>query len=182
MKIVYRIAILAGIATLATSCYDTKAPNYQYFPNMYEAVSYETYSEHEVFNRGGVSAQLPPEGTVSRGFEVYEGEDSVQGYLLSKTIAGSQLDAAEYDSAKAGALYGIYCAICHGGAGDGMGPLVMKEKFLGVPNYKDREFTEESVFHVQTYGLNSMGSYKNQLSAEERRMVSKYVLELKSKL
>lgn len=182
MKIVYRIAILAGIATLVSSCFDTKAPNYQYFPNMYEPVSYETYSEHEVFNRGGVSAQLPPEGTVSRGYEVYESEDNVQGYLLSKTVQGSQIDAAEYDSAKAGALYGIYCAICHGGSGDGMGPLVMKEKFLGVPNYKDREFTEESVFHIQTYGLNSMGSYKNQLSAQERRMVSKYVLELKSKL
>ncbi|MGV8994980.1 MAG: c-type cytochrome [Flavobacterium sp.] len=182
MKIVYRIALLAGIATLVTSCFDTKSPNYQYFPNMYEAVSYETYSEHDAFNRGGVEAQLPPEGTVSRGYEVYESANTVEGYMLSKTVAGSQLDPKDYDAAKAGALYGIYCAICHGGAGDGKGPLVTKEKFLGVPNYKDREITEESIFHVQTFGLNSMGAYSNQLNAHERRMVAKYVLELKSKL
>ena len=182
MKIVYKIAILAGIATLGVSCNDSKSPNYQYFPDMYEAVSYETYSEHEAFNRGGVSAQLPPAGTVSRGYEVYEGANTVDGYLASKTVAGSQLDVAGYDESKAAALYGIYCAICHGGSGNGKGPLVTKEKILGVPSYKDREFTEESVFHVQTYGLNSMGAYSNQLNSHERRMVSKYVLELKSKL
>ena len=34
---------------MATSCFDKAKPNYQFFPNMYEAVPYETYSEHEVF-------------------------------------------------------------------------------------------------------------------------------------
>jgi hypothetical protein len=60
--------------------------------------------------------------------------------------------------------------------------LVTQGKFLGVPNYKDRPITEGSIFHVQTYGLNAMGSYANQLSIHERWLVTAYVLELKSKL
>jgi len=51
-----------------------------------------------------------------------------------------------------------------------------------VPNYKDRMITTGSVFHVVTYGLNSMGSHANQLSAKERWLVAAYVLKLKSKL
>jgi len=45
-----------------------------------------------------------------------------------------------------------------------------------------RVITEGSVYHVLTYGLNSMGSYANQLNQHERWLVSKYVLELKAKL
>jgi mono/diheme cytochrome c family protein len=86
------------------------------------------------------------------------------------------------DAKKAEELFNIYCAICHGTAGDGKGKLVTQGKFLGVPNYKDRQITEGSVNHVITYGLNSMGSYANQLNREERWLVSNYVMQLKSKL
>jgi hypothetical protein len=44
MKRVYKITLLFGIYLVA-SCHN-KAPNYyQYFPNMYESIGYETYSE-----------------------------------------------------------------------------------------------------------------------------------------
>jgi hypothetical protein len=32
---------------------------------------------------------------------------------------------------------------------------VMREKFLGVPSYKDRVITEGSIFHIVTYGINN---------------------------
>ena len=57
-----------------------------------------------------------------------------------------------------------------------------REKFLGVPSYKDRVITTGSVFHVETYGLNAMGSHANQLSKEERWQVADYVMKLKSEL
>ena len=60
--------------------------------------------------------------------------------------------------------------------------MVEREKFLGVPSYKDREITEGSIYHVITYGLNSMGSHANQLTQEERWQVTDYVLKLKSEL
>lgn len=166
---------------MATSCFDKAKPNYQFFPNMYEAVSYETYSEHNVF-KGGVEAQIPAKGSIKRGFVPYEIPNTPEGYALAKATLKSPLDSTAINQDKAKELYTVYCAICHGDKGDGKGNLVVKEKFLGVPSYKDREITDGSIFHVVTYGLNSMGAHANQLSQEERWVVADYVLKLKAGL
>ena len=181
MKSLYKIVALVGLSFMATSCFDKAKPNYQFFPNMYEAVSYETYSEHNVF-KGGVEAQVPAKGSIKRGFVPYEIPNTPEGYALAKATLKSPLDSLSINQDKAKELYTVYCAICHGDAGDGKGNLVVKEKFLGVPSYKDREITDGSVFHVITYGLNSMGSHANQLSQQERWQVADYVLKLKAGL
>ena len=181
MKSLYKIVAVVGLSFMATSCFDKAKPNYQFFPNMYEAVSYETYSEHNVF-KGGVEAQVPAKGSIKRGFVPYEIPNTPEGYALAKATLKSPLDSLSINQDKAKELYTVYCAICHGDAGDGKGNLVVKEKFLGVPSYKDREITDGSIFHVITYGLNSMGSHANQLSQEERWVVADYVLKLKAGL
>ena len=182
MKTVFKITILAGMAFSVTSCFNKREPNYQYMPNMYESTAYETYSESPAFKRGGTEAQLPAPGSIKRGFTPYEIPNTTEGYNASKAITTSPLDSTAVDMDKAGSLYAIYCAICHGSTGDGKGNLVKQEKFLGVPNYKDRQISIGSVYHVETYGLNSMGSYANQLSQQERWMVAAYVMKLKSEL
>jgi mono/diheme cytochrome c family protein len=181
MKSLYKIVAVVGLSFMTTSCFDKARPNYQFFPNMYEAVSYETYSEHKVF-KGGVEAQIPVKGSIKRGFVPYEIPNTPEGYALAKASLKSPLDSTAINQDKAKELYTIYCAICHGEKGDGKGNLVVKEKFLGVPSYKDREITDGSIFHVITYGLNSMGSHANQLSQEERWVVADYVLKLKAGL
>jgi mono/diheme cytochrome c family protein len=182
MKTIYKITILLGLSALVTSCHDNLKPNYQYMPNMYEPVSYNTYSESSAF-KNGKEGQLPAEGSLNRGFEVYEYENSTAGYDLAKANLKSPLDSlSTEDMDKAKGLYEIYCAICHGNAGNGQGKLVTQGKFLGIPSYKDRVITTGSVFHVQTYGLNSMGAYSNQLNAHERWLVATYVMKLKSEL
>lgn len=181
MKRVYKITLLLGITLLVASCRNDKAPNYQYFPNMYESVGYETYSESKTFP-GGKEGLLPAEGSINRGFEPYEYENSTAGYELAKANLKSPLDSLDRNSGKGQELYEIYCISCHGAAGNGKGKLVEREKFLGVPSYKDREITEGSIFHVETYGLNAMGSHANQLSIHERWLVADYVLKLRSQL
>ena len=182
MKTIYKITILLGLSALVTSCHDNLKPNYQYMPNMYEPVSYNTYSESDAF-KNGKEGQLPAEGSLNRGFEVYEYEHTTAGYDLAKENLKSPLDTlSTEDMDKAKGLYEIYCAICHGNGGNGQGKLVTQGKFLGVPSYKDRVITTGSVFHVQTYGLNSMGAYSNQLNAHERWLVATYVMKLKSEL
>ena len=148
---------------------------------MYESVGYETYSESDAF-KNGIEAQLPAEGTVNRGFEPFEYENSTEGYELAKANLKSPLDSLGRNPEKAKELFEIYCATCHGNNGNGNGKLVEREKFLGVPSYKDRVITEGSIYHVITYGLNSMGSHANQLSPQERWLVTDYVLKLKSEL
>ena len=181
MKALYKIALLVSVSAVFTSCFNKKAPNYQYFPNMYEAVPYETYSESSAFPNGK-EGQLPAKGSIPRGFTPYEYPNTNEGYELAKANLKSPLDSATVDMAKAEQLFTIYCAICHGDKGDGKGNLVKREKFLGVPSYKDRAVTEGSVFHVITYGLNAMGSHANQLSQEERWQVTHYVMQLRSEL
>jgi mono/diheme cytochrome c family protein len=182
MKTIYKITILLGLSALVTSCHDNLKPNYQYMPNMYEPVSYNTYSESSAF-KNGKEGQLPAEGSLNRGFEVYEYENSTAGYDLAKANLKSPLDSlSTEDMDKAKGLFEIYCAICHGNAGNGQGKLVTQGKFLGIPSYKDRVITTGSVFHVQTYGLNAMGAYSNQLNTHERWLVATYVMKLKSEL
>lgn len=187
MKSLIKIGVVFGAALLMTSCFNKSQPNYQYFPNMYESVGYETYQEVENVPYGGfaennMEAQTPAEGTVKRGWMPYEYENTNEGYAAAKAELKNPLEATEENLAKGKELYGIYCAICHGTKGNGQGHLVKTEKFLGIPSYADREITEGSIYHVLMYGLNNMGSHANQLAAQERWQVVQHVLKLKSEL
>jgi len=179
MKALSKIAGLVAVVAALTSCHNNSAPNYQYMPNMYESVGYETYSESHAFVNGK-EGQLPAKGSIPRGFVPYEYPNTPEGYELAKANLKSPLDSTQVDLKKGEELFTIYCAICHGDKGDGKGNLSKREKFAGVPNYKDRVITEGSVFHVETYGLNMMGSHANQLSQAERWQVAHYVMKLKS--
>jgi mono/diheme cytochrome c family protein len=187
MKSVLKITVLLLVMISISSCKDNLKPNYQYMPNMYEPVSYETYGESNAFNSPyglkGKEGQLPAAGSIKRGFIPYDYPNTPEAYAAVKAAnLKSPLDSTAVDMKKAEELFVIYCAICHGTEGNGKGKLVTQEKFLGVPSYKDREVNRGSIFHVLTYGLNSMGSHANQLDQNERWLVAEYVLQLKSKL
>ncbi|GAA4289763.1 c-type cytochrome [Aestuariibaculum suncheonense] len=180
MKSLIKILAIA-VVLVAVSCKKDTAPNYQFMPNMYESVGYETYSESTAF-RNGVEAQLPAEGSVARGFIPFDIENTTEGYELAKATLTSPLDSTQVDLERGKALYDIYCGICHGNKGDGQGNLVKREKILGIPNYADREITEGSTYHTIYYGKNAMGSYANQINEEERWQVVSYVLKLRADL
>ncbi|MHC5308741.1 c-type cytochrome [Myroides sp. LJL116] len=181
MKNIYKIVALVGVSVLSASCFNKERPNYQFMPNMYEAVPYETYSEvpTTVF-ADGMEAQLPAEGSIPRGFEPEVYPNTPEGLAQARLYLKSPLADSEKNLEKGKELYSIYCSVCHGSKGDGKGTLVKNEKFLGVPNYHDRDLTEGGVYQVITYGLNSMGSHANQLTQHERWLVTDYVLKLKS--
>ena len=176
------IFILSCIGMLSLqSCFDPAKPNYQYFPNMYEPVGYETYQESEAF-ANGIEAQVPVEGTISRGWVPYEYEDTNEGYEAAKANLQSPLALTEAHQANGKELYGIYCAVCHGKKGDGQGILMTREKFLGVPSYADRDITPGSIYHVLMYGKNAMGSHAGQVNATERWQIAQHVMKLRSEL
>lgn len=169
---------------LLSSCKSDGAPNYQYMPNMYEPVGYETYGK-VAFLPGSMEARQPAEHTIARGWMPYEFANDLEGKELARAMS-SPLDSLEMeaDLGKGKELFDIYCAICHGAKGDGQGNLVKREKILGVPTYADaaRNITAGSTYHVIYYGLNAMGSYANQLNHKERWQVAEYVMKLKQDL
>lgn len=183
MRGLIKILILAVVFGSVYSCKKDSRPNYQFMPNMYEPVGYETYGEYEVFP-GEQSALLPADGTIARGYSLYEYANTNEAYELAKAELSSPLDSTQVDLDRGKELYDIYCGICHGNKGAGQGNLVKREKILGVPSYADagRAITEGSVYHVIYYGKNAMGSYAAQLNEEERWQVTAYVMQLKADL
>ena len=180
IKYLKHITILLSLF-LMTSCFDSSKPNYQYFPNMYESVGYGTYDESDAFPNG-IEAQLPVEGSVPRGWQPYEFEDSNEGYELAKVNLTSPLLNNEDNLANGKKMYEIYCSVCHGSKGDGNGILMEREKFLGIPSYADRDITEGSIYHVLMYGINLMGSHAGQVNATERWQIAQHVMQLRQNL
>jgi len=175
------IAIVASVCMV--SCFNDKKPNYQYFPNMYEPVGYQTYGAYEVFP-DQQEAMWPPEYTVPRGFTPYDYENTTEGLELAKTELQNPYDVTEENLAAGAQLYTMYCAVCHGDKGDGKGILATREKFLGIPSYADpgRNITLGGIYHVETYGLNAMGSYASQTNEKERWQIAMHVMNLKAAL
>ncbi len=187
MKQFVKITLVFVLLLGFISCNDKDAPNYQYMPNMYEPIGYETYQgvDNGLFPQG-TSAMLPAENTISREWMPYEYDNSPEGKELAR-IQPSPLDSlnTEANLANGKILYDVYCAICHGPKGKGQGTLVKREKILGVPSYDDvaRNITVGSTYHTMYYGLNSMGSYASQMSTEEELwQVAEYVMKLKADL
>lgn len=149
--------------------------------DMYESIPYDGYTENPVF-KDGYTSQLPVEGTIARGVAVYDYPNSEEGYQMAKDSLRAPFAVSEKSLEKGKVTYKIYCSSCHGDTGDGMGTLVKNEKFLGVPNYKDRDITEGSIYHVIMYGRNLMGSHAGQLTETERWNVVQYVEHLRADL
>ena len=178
------MVIVSGLVLVVVACANKNSPNYQYMPNMYKSVGYETYQKVD-FLPNGMEARIPAENTIRRGWLPYEFENTPEGKELSK-LQSSPLDSLQVETnlAVGKELYGIYCAVCHGSKGAGKGILVKREKILGVPSYQDpaRNISVGGTYYTIYYGLNSMGSYAVQLNHKERWQVAEYVIKLKQDL
>lgn len=187
MKQVVKTTLVLGLLLVLASCANKNRRNYQYMPNMYESVGYETYEgvDNGLFPMG-TEAMAPPENTISRSWLPYEFDNTPEEKELAR-LQPSPLDSLQRETnlAAGKALYDVYCAICHGNKGAGQGTLVKREKILGVPSYDDvgRNITVGSTYHTMYYGLNSMGSYASQMASEEELwQVAEYVMKLKEDL
>lgn len=181
-KSIYIPIALLGLLLIG-ACKDERKPNYQYMPNMYEPVGYETYGEYDFFENGQ-AAQLPAEGTIPRGWQPYDYLDTTEGLINAKETLTNPIPVTEENLASGAQLYTVYCAVCHGDKGDGNGILMQREKILGIPSYAapGRLINDGGTYHVMMYGLNSMGSYASQTNELERWQIAHHVMNLKAAL
>ena len=177
LKLIITLIVVASFM----SCGDKRTPQLQYMPDMYVSVPYDA---NGVKSAGDVNVnRLPVAGTISRGGVIaYDIANTNEGYEKAKAELKSPLKVTEANQAKGKELYAIYCAVCHGTKGDGNGILSQRDKFNGIPNYKDRDVSEGSIYHVIMHGKNLMGSHASQLKYKERWQVVQYVEKLRSEL
>ena len=177
LKIIITLVVLVSLA----SCNNKRKPQVQYMPDMYVSVPYDVNGADGL--DGKMVNRLPVAGTVSRkGIVAYDIPNTQEGYEKAKAELKNPLATTEKSLAKGKELYGIYCATCHGTKGDGNGVLSQRDKFNGIPNYKDRDLNSGNIYHVIMYGKNLMGSHATQLQYKERWQVVQYVEKLRSEL
>ena len=177
-KLIIALVVFASII----SCNDKRTPQVQYMPDMYVSVPYNVNGADAPYNNGEVNLK-PVAGTIPRGgHPAYDIPNTNDGYELAKTTVTNPLEATEENLENGKAMYDIYCASCHGKKGDGNGVLSQRDKFSGIPNYKDRDINAGSIYHVIMYGKGIMGSHASQVTYTERWQIVQYVEKLRSEL
>ncbi len=133
------------------------------------------------FFADGRADRVPPQHTVARGMlrlddHKYAGKSGnafAKGFPASVTVDAKLL-------ARGRERYDIYCAVCHGANGDGNG--ITKRYGMGAtPTYHDdrlRTMAEGEIYSTITNGKNTMLSYADKLTPDDRWAVIAYVRAL----
>jgi len=178
-------------------------PPIEVFPDMDHQAKYKPQAESKFFADGRADRQIPA-GTVpygrGRGVEIEPGHgfDSTTGafadpaYLrgddfryAGKNADGSfargfPIEVTETLVHRGRSRYMIYCYPCHGALGDGNG-ITKSYGMLATPSYHDdriRKMAEGEIFNTITHGKNTMFSYADKLSPDDRWAVVAYVRAL----
>lgn len=140
-------------------------------------------------HRGGddiTTMAIPVNGQVPYYYEDTE-EDRV---LATAELLDNPFPITADGLARAKGLYEIYCGVCHGNSGDGLGYIYDTDQNpdakypLAPANLINDIFSAASngqFYHAIMYGKNAMGAYKDKLSYEERWQVIHYIRSLQAK-
>ena len=176
-KLIIGLVIVASMV----SCGNKRTRQVQYMPDMYESIPYKADGENGL--KGNPVNSKPVAGSIPRGgHPAYDIADTNEGYEEAKTTLKSPYETTAENLENGKKMYTIYCVSCHGSKGDGNGYLSQTDKFVGIPNYKDRDITEGSIYHVLIHGKNLMGSHSSQLTYKERWQIVQYVEVLRTDL
>lgn len=186
-KVLGAAVVTVATALVATSCKDKQSTGWQYAPNMYEHLSPEYDQPNHNF-KNGMTAQVPPAGTVPLGFTRFDYPNTRAGYDQAGAEVKNPLAPNQVNMDEAKLLFEHFCSPCHGENGQGDG-LVVAHGFPPPPSYSKgqssrggamKDLTDGKIYHTITYGVNAMGSYASQLSPEERWKVVMYVHHLQT--
>jgi len=179
-------------------------PPIQIFPDMDNQDKLKAQAP-SIFFADRQGGRIPVGGTQPRGFNE-EGEKTLGGipeyefggetdYYYSGHVGdyyGTGMpEELELSAENAGELirrgeerYGIYCAVCHGAAGDGQG-ITSRYGVPGIANFHDDRFNSVTypdgrVFEVIGNGKGMMSGYKANIPVRDRWAIVSYVRTLQA--
>ena len=179
-----RIRLFTGICFifLLAGCLQetpSEKPPVHLNPNMDDQPKYEAMEESKFWTDHS-SMREPVEGTLARGHLdadrlYYEGKNA-NGSLVKI----SPLRITEKLLKRGQERFNIFCAPCHGLAGDGQG-IIIKKGFVPPPSFhidRLRQVEDGHIFNVITHGLRNMPSYQYQVPVADRWAIVAYVRAL----
>jgi len=162
-------------------------PPIEVFPDMDHQAKYKPQAESKFFADGRADRAIPV-GAIPHGRTVNADPDFLKAddfHYAGKNADGSF--ARGYPIEVTDALvhrgqnrYMIYCYPCHGALGDGNG-ITKSYGMVVTPSYHDdrlRAMAEGEIFNTITHGKNTMFSYADKLSTDDRWAVVAYVRAL----
>ncbi|NJC25175.1 c-type cytochrome [Neolewinella antarctica] len=181
-KLVYpRVTVKGAVPRGYAGRYLAGAPNPEPAEGADDELHSYTFAEQ---SENGIS-------TPTNGFVPYYYEDSPEG----RERALAELNDNPFPITEAGMvrganLYNIFCGICHGAQGNGLGYIYDEDQNpnaaypLAPANFLTDEFKAANngrFYHAIQYGYNAMGAYKDKISYEERWQVIHYIRSLQAK-
>ncbi len=176
------------VAMLMLFRVDNLQPNYQVIigDDMTYTPAYTTFSKNSNFANGR-TLQDPVPGTIARSSQLFHFEPTPQDALRAgeELVNPFELSTKEgIDSADRGTLaFRSFCIACHGADASGFGPVAQRG-FPPPPSLltgKSREMKDGQLFHILTYGQNSMPQFAAQLPPERRWDVINHIRLLQQK-
>lgn len=146
--------------------------------NMYWQERFNAHEEN-LFFEDRRAMRAPVEGTVARGklatdLAFFEGirEDGSYVEQMPVDITRSFLERGRDQ-------FNIYCTPCHGGVGDGNGP-VSDYGYIAASLHTDnaRGMPDGEIYSAIYNGVRTMNSYRHQIKAEDRWAIVAYVRAL----
>ncbi|MDQ7007867.1 MAG: cytochrome c [Acidobacteriota bacterium] len=176
---------LAWIARARTRV--SSQPRIHIVPDMDSQEKFKAQSASLLFSDGR-AMRLPVDGTIAQG-ELQEDDHYYRGKVgeaFATTFPGQvRVDRALLERGRE--RYGIYCAPCHGQAGDGDGMVARRAEELGEgtwtppSNLHDQTVVERPVGHIYNTianGIRNMPAYGSQVPVADRWAIVAYVRAL----
>jgi mono/diheme cytochrome c family protein len=184
-NLVLGLALALVFALLMLLRVDHSLPNYQINlgDDMTYSPAYTSFEANDNFANGR-TRQDPVPGTIARGTPIFHFEATPQDAIRAGEQLTNPFDVNIEDgaaSAERGATdFKTFCIVCHGVDGRGNGP-VAKRGFPPPPSLltgKSRDMKDGQLFHILTYGQNSMPQFAAQLPPERRWDVINHIRRL----
>lgn len=198
----YYFLLLAGVFAAACTA-EGDNPGLEYAPQMYHSVPYEPLTQitdedagkwlssndddegaefynSNTYNPHNMNMRVPPANTVRRTEnDILPYRVPADSLAYAAANVKNPLDSTGAVVQEGMLLYTSFCAPCHGGAGQGDGPV--GQVYLGIPSFSTgtyRDMTEGHIFHVITYGRGRMHPYASQIDIPDRWKIVRYVQTL----
>jgi mono/diheme cytochrome c family protein len=175
-----RARLTVGFALMLAACKQSAVDTA--LQRMTDQPRYDAYASSEFFSNGAVM-QPPPGGTVPRD-ELLEPRLATGREANGSYVAQIPLAITENLLTRGRSRFGIFCAVCHGEAGDGSSIVASNMVERPPPSLlrpELRALPAGFLYQVVAQGFGQMSSYAAELPVNDRWAVVAYLRQLQTR-